>query len=156
MGNESIIITCPKCGVKNRVPVSKKDDKPVCGKCHAPLSAGASSGKPLDITDNTFENEVLAFNGPVLVDCWAPWCGPCRMLSPVLEGIAADYSGRLKVVKLNTDENPEVAGRYQVMSIPTILFFKNGRPVEKLVGARPKRQFKDVIDSLLAQHTGTA
>jgi len=92
----------------------------------------------------------------VMVDFWAVWCGPCQMVAPIVDELAKDYAGKLKVLKLNTDENPEVAGRYQVMSIPTILFFKNGQQVEKLVGARPKRQFKEVIDALLLQHAGAA
>jgi thioredoxin 1 len=78
------------------------------------------------------------------------------MVAPIIDELAAEYGGKLKVCKLNTDENPEIAGRYQVMSIPTILFFKGGQAVERLVGARPKRQFKEIIDSLLAQHSGSA
>ncbi|MGH7166110.1 MAG: thioredoxin [Nitrospiraceae bacterium] len=93
--------------------------------------------------------------GLVMVDFWAVWCGPCQMVAPIVEELAGEYAGKLKVMKLNTDENPEIAGRYQVMSIPTILFFKDGQPVEKLVGARPKRQFKEVIESLVAQHSRT-
>jgi thioredoxin 2 len=145
MGNDSIIITCPKCGVKNRVPHAKINDRPVCGKCRAPLAAGTSSGVPLDITDNTFENEVLAFKGPVLVDCWAPWCGPCRMLSPVIEQIAKDYRGRLKVVKLNTDENPKIAMKYNIQSIPTMLLFNNGTQVERMTGALPRQEIEKRI-----------
>ena len=78
------------------------------------------------------------------------------MVAPIVEELASEYAGKLRVVKLNTDENPEIAGRYQIMSIPTILFFKEGQPVEKLIGARPKRQFKEVIDSLLANSSPTA
>jgi thioredoxin 1 len=78
------------------------------------------------------------------------------MVAPIVDELAEEYAGKVKVRKLNTDENPEIAGRYQVMSIPTIIFFKDGQPVEKLVGARPKRQFKEVIDSLLAKHAGAA
>jgi thioredoxin 1 len=91
--------------------------------------------------------------GLVMVDFWAVWCGPCQMVAPIVEELATEYAGKLRVMKLNTDENPEIAGRYQVMSIPTILFFRNGQVVEKLIGARPKRQFKEVIDSLLTQHS---
>ena len=121
------------------------------------LEEGADvAGNILKVEDATWDAEVIKAAELVMVDFWAVWCGPCQMVAPIVDELAQEYSGKLKVRKLNTDENPEVAGRYQVMSIPTILFFKNGQPVEKLVGARPKRQFKEVIDSLLAQHAGTA
>jgi thioredoxin 1 len=110
----------------------------------------------LKVEDGTWDAEVMKATGLVMVDFWAVWCGPCQMVAPIVEELATEYSGKLRVMKLNTDENPEIAGRYQVMSIPTILFFKNGEQVEKLVGARPKRQFKEVIDSLLAQNSPTA
>ncbi|MGH7168431.1 MAG: thioredoxin [Nitrospiraceae bacterium] len=103
-----------------------------------------------------WDTQVMKAPGLVMVDFWAVWCGPCQMVAPIVEELANEYTGKLQVMKLNTDENPEIAGRYQVMSIPTIMFFKDGKPVEKVVGARPKRQFKDVIDSLLAQRTPTA
>ncbi len=105
------------------------------------------AGDALKVEDATWDAEV---------DFWAVWCGPCQMVAPIIEELGKEYAGKVKVRKLNTDENPEVAGRYQVMSIPTILFFKNGQVVEKLVGARPKRQFKEMIDSLLAQPAGSA
>ncbi|OQW62660.1 MAG: thiol reductase thioredoxin [Proteobacteria bacterium HN_bin10] len=108
------------------------------------------------VDDSTWEAEVLKSPGLVMVDFWAVWCGPCQMVAPIVDELAAEYGDKLRVLKLNTDENPEVAGRYQIMSIPTILFFKNGQQVEKLIGARPKRQFKEVIDSLLAQTSATA
>jgi thioredoxin 1 len=114
------------------------------------------AGDALKVEDSTWDAEVMKASELVMVDFWAVWCGPCQMVAPIVDELAKEYAGKVKVRKLNTDENPEVAGRYQVMSIPTILFFKNGQPVEKLVGARPKRQFKEVIDSLLAQHAGTA
>lgn len=110
----------------------------------------------LKVDDSTWDAEVMKASELVMVDFWAVWCGPCQMVAPIIDELAKEYEGKVKVRKLNTDENPEIAGRYQVMSIPTILFFKNGQPVEKLVGARPKRQFKELIDSLLAQHAGSA
>ncbi len=110
----------------------------------------------LKVDEATWETEVIKAPELVMVDFWAVWCGPCQMVAPIVDELAKEYAGRLRVRKLNTDENPEIAGRYQIMSIPTILFFKNGQPVEKLIGARPKQQFKEVIDSLLAQHSGTA
>lgn len=114
------------------------------------------AGDALKVEDSTWDAEVMKASELVMVDFWAVWCGPCQMVAPIVDELAKDYAGKLKVLKLNTDENPEVAGRYQVMSIPTILFFKNGQQVEKLVGARPKRQFKEVIDALLSQHAGAA
>ena len=105
---------------------------------------------------SNWEAEVLKSPQLVMVDFWAVWCGPCQMVAPIVEELAQEYAGKLKVVKLNTDEAPEIAGRYQIMSIPTIIFFKDGQPVEKLIGARPKQQFKQVIDSLLAQSSATA
>lgn len=113
-------------------------------------------GDALKVDDSSWESDVMQSPEPVMVDFWAVWCGPCQMVAPIVEELAKEYAGKLRVRKLNTDENPEVAGRYQIMSIPTILFFKNGQPVEKLVGVRPKRQFKEVIDSLLAQSASTA
>ncbi len=110
----------------------------------------------LKVDDSTWDVDVMKANELVMVDFWAVWCGPCQMVAPIIDELAQEYAGKLKVRKLNTDESPEIAGRYQVMSIPTILFFRNGQPVEKLVGARPKRQFKELIDSLLAQPSGSA
>lgn len=108
------------------------------------------------VDEGSWDAEVMKAPGLVMVDFWAVWCGPCQMVAPIVEELATEYSGKVRVLKLNTDENPEIAGRYQVMSIPTIMFFKDGKPVEKLIGARPKRQFKEMIDSLLAQHSTTA
>ncbi|MCA9462021.1 MAG: thioredoxin [Nitrospira sp.] len=98
-----------------------------------------------------WESEVLKSTGLVMVDFWAVWCGPCQMVAPIVDELAKEYQGKLKVMKLNTDDAPEVAGQYQIMSIPSIVFFRGGQVVEKIVGARPKQQFKQVIDGLLAQ-----
>jgi len=90
------------------------------------------------VTDQTFETEVLKSPVPVLVDFWAAWCGPCRAIAPIVDEIATEYAGKLKVVKLDTDESGDTAQRYQVMSIPTLLLFKGGQPVERVIGAMPK------------------
>ncbi len=107
-------------------------------------------------TTANWEAEVDNTDELVMVDFWAVWCGPCQMVAPIVEELAKEYAGKIKVMKLNTDEAPEVAGKFQIMSIPTILFFKNGQPVEKIVGARPKPQFKQIIDTLLAQRSAPA
>ena len=108
-------------------------------------------GLAINVDGGSWDAQVTKAPGLVMVDFWAVWCGPCQTVAPIVEELASEYGDKLKVLKLNTDENPEIAGRYQVMSIPTIIFFNGGQPVEKLIGARPKRQFKEVIDSLLAQ-----
>ena len=104
-------------------------------------------------TDANFQELVLGSDKPVVVDFWAVWCGPCQMVAPIVEELAGEYDGKLKVMKLNTDENPDVAGKYGIMSIPTLLFFRNGQPVEKVVGAVPKRVLKEAIDNLLKAPT---
>jgi len=101
--------------------------------------------KPIEVSDQSFEQEVLKAEGKVLVDFWAAWCGPCRMMGPVIDEIAGEYSDKIKVCKLNVDENPDTAARYGVMSIPTLLVFENGQVVNKLVGFRPK---EDIISQV--------
>ncbi|HXL03569.1 MAG: thioredoxin [Firmicutes bacterium] len=107
------------------------------------------AGGVIVVKDGTFKDEVLDANEPVLVDFWAEWCGPCRMMAPVVEQIAEDYSGRMKVAKLNVDENPESAAAYGVMSIPTLILFKNGEAVERFVGFRPKHELARLVDANL-------
>ena len=106
-------------------------------------------GKPLEIVDNQFQDEVLGAKTPVLVDFWASWCGPCRMVAPVLEEMARDYADKLKVVKVNVDDNPDTSSRYGVMSIPTMIIFKDGAPVETIVGFRKKDELSAIIDQFL-------
>lgn len=102
-----------------------------------------------DVTSATWENEVLKTDSLVMVDFWAVWCGPCRMIAPTVEELAKEYTGKLKVMKLNTDENPDIASRYKIMGIPTIMFFKSGQKLDQIVGAVPKPQLKAKIDTLL-------
>jgi thioredoxin 2 len=146
---ENIIIICNSCGAKNRIPASKTSDKPICGKCGAPLSIMDSPGVPVDITDQSFDSEVLSCRGVVLVDCWAPWCGPCRMVAPVLEELASEYRGKIKIVKLDTDQNPKTAMKYNIRGIPTMLIFKEGDHIDTLVGALPKQEIEKKLVSVM-------
>ena len=99
-----------------------------------------------DVTDATFEQEVLKSQLPVLVDFWAPWCGPCRAVAPVVEEIANEYTGKLKVLKINTDENPKTAQSYIISGIPSLMVFKNGQPVEQVIGAVPKSTLSSAVN----------
>src|SRR5258708_5045795 len=139
------IQTCPRCGAKNRVDERAASvNQAVCGKCGEklpPINAAAANGKPQVVTDSTFADEVVNASAsvPVLMDCWAPWCGPCRMIAPILDQLAAESGGRYKIVKLNVDENPQTSAQFQIRSIPTLLIFKNGKVVDQIVGAVPKQ-----------------
>ncbi len=138
------IVTCEKCGTKNRVEASSRAGRIAkCGKCGNVLTTAtdhpASPAKPLVVTDQNFAQEILSSSGVVLLDCWAPWCGPCRMIGPIMEQLAAEAEGRYRVAKLNVDDNPQTASQFQIQSIPTMLLFKNGKLVDRLIGAHPKQ-----------------
>lgn len=105
----------------------------------------------IQATDANFEQEVLNSSLPVLVDFWAPWCGPCLMVAPVIEQLAEIYQGKLKVVKVNVDENPAISARFQIMSIPTLILFKDGKPVDSVIGALPKNQLIRFLSKYLDQ-----
>jgi thioredoxin len=152
------VITCPNCGAKNRVDESKAGRlQPVCGQCGQKLPApsaaapGASpdTSRPVTLTDDTILSALQsAGSKPVLVDTWAPWCGPCRAIAPVMDQLAAESGGRYVVAKLNVDENPRTATQYHIDAIPAMLLFKNGKLVDKIVGLQPKH----AIAAKLAQH----
>lgn len=136
---DPLLIRCPHCGVANRVPAERLQAgaQPVCGRCKTPLSV-PGSGLTV-VTDATFGEEVERSPVPVLLDLWAPWCGPCRYLSPVVEELAIELAGRVRVAKMNIDDNPSTAARFGVQSIPTLLVLKGGREVDRIVGVQPKQ-----------------
>ncbi|MEC4677214.1 MAG: thioredoxin [Nitrospirota bacterium] len=108
-------------------------------------------GSAVNITTESWDKEVIKSDLPVMVDFWAPWCGPCKMIAPTIEELAGEYDGQLKVCKINTDENPEVSSQNQIMGIPSLLFFKDGKLFDKIVGAASKKQFKEKIDAILSK-----
>jgi len=136
-------LICKDCGTTNRVPAARNRGSLRCGKCRTlfPLE-GSNNGKPVEVSDGNFEVEVIKSRLPVLLDCWAPWCGPCRIVAPTIEQLARKYAGRVKVAKLNTDENPEITSSYGILSIPTLLVFKEGKLVDRMVGAIPKGEIE--------------
>jgi len=137
---DTLFIRCSECGAANRVPREKIVEglKPKCGRCKSPLPSQHSA--PVAVTDATFAAEVERSPLPVLVDAWAAWCGPCRMIAPVIDELASELAGRVKVAKLNVDENPAMASRFGLRSIPTLLVIKGGREVDRLIGVQPKQE----------------
>jgi thioredoxin 2 len=136
------IVGCANCGAKNRVP-DRASGVPKCGKCGADLPWITESG------DDDFEQVVGAASHPVLVDLWAEWCGPCRMLSPALEKLATDLAGRVKLVKVNVDTAPALARRFEVQGIPTLLLLEGGTVVSRRTGAAPLEELRRWLDSAL-------
>ena len=146
--SEAKVIRCLSCGANNRVPAEKLREglEPICGRCKTPLSV---SIHPITITDANFAEQVERSPLPVLLDMWAPWCGPCRMIAPIIEQLATELAGRVRVGKLNTDENPMTASRFSVRSIPTLLVLKNGQEIDRLVGAFPKQEILRRVQALI-------
>jgi thioredoxin 2 len=140
------LVTCPSCGARNRLPPIEAGRKPICGKCKTPLPG---PGGPVEVTDATFGSEVEQSASPVLLDLWADWCGPCHMLAPTIDQLSSEMAGRVKVAKLNIDENPGTASRFGVRSIPTLLVLRGGKEVDRLVGVQPKQEILRRLERLL-------
>lgn len=139
---ETVLIRCRNCGTRNRIPVARLQDHPRCGRCKQPFPPIPVNNRPVMVTDATFAAEVLESPLPVLLECWAAWCSACGSISPVLDDLARSYAGRLKVAKLNVDQNPATASRYQVMSLPMLLFFRDGQVVDSAAGALPRLEIE--------------
>ena len=136
------LLRCPSCGAKNRVPRERVPEGPACSRCHASLVPKA----PVTVTDAEWSTEVDASPLPVLVDFWAPWCGPCRAMAPVLDQLAVETAGRLKVAKLNVDENPRMAAAFAVQAIPMLVLLDGGRKIDEIRGAVPKATLRARLD----------
>lgn len=130
------VVKCPACGAMNRVSTHAGDKQPVCGKCRSPLPEPQAA--PVTVTDANFGSVVAGSDLPVLLDLWAAWCGPCRMIAPTIEALAREFAGRVLVGKLDVDSNPQTAARFGVQGIPTLLILKNGSEVDRLVGVQSR------------------
>jgi thioredoxin 2 len=140
------LVKCPSCGATNRLPPLQPGRRAVCGKCKEPISEALG---PVSVTDSTFADEVERSSIPVLLDLWADWCGPCHMLAPTIEQLSSELAGRVKVAKLNIDDNTDTAARFGVRSIPTLLVLKGGKEVDRLVGVQPKQEILRRLEKII-------
>lgn len=139
----TVLVTCSKCGQVNNVERSKLADKPVCGSCKESL---VLLDAPVKVTTSTFKQEVEDWKGYVLVDFWATWCPPCKMIAPVLESISKEKTGELKIAKVDVDHEPQLSRRFSISSIPTLMLFKDGKEVAQIAGAMPKAKLLEWIE----------
>jgi thioredoxin 2 len=129
--NSSLIVVCPHCHAPNRLPVEKLEARGTCGKCKAPLFTGA----PVELDGDSFERHVGRSDLPVVVDFWAPWCGPCRTMAPAFAQTARELEPRFRFAKVNTEDEQQLAARFNIRSIPTVAIFRNGREIARQAGA---------------------
>jgi thioredoxin 2 len=150
MNGENIIVRCPLCGARNRVPAARwGDNKAVCGRCKSRLPPSRLfPDRPVYISDDSFDREVLGFEGPVMVEFFSPRCGHCQRLAPVVDELASVYAGRVKIVLLNIDQDHRVASLQGVNGTPTLFFYNRGKLVDRVVGALPKSELIRHLDSL--------
>jgi thioredoxin 2 len=143
MNNEDVVmLTCPQCGAQNRVPANRLNEHPRCGRCHTPLPVGTYVNRPKDITDSDFQREVLTSVVPVLVEFTSPRCPYCRLLAPTIDQLAAAFGGRIKFVRMNVEVNPRMASLFTVQGTPTLLFFKEGKAVDRIVGVLSREEIE--------------
>ncbi len=147
---EALQLVCPSCTAINRVPMRKLGHRPVCGKCREALV----TTEPIVATDATFSRFVDKSDRPMVVDFWAPWCGPCQQFAPVFSQAAADMAISAGFLKLDTEDNPQTAARYQIRSIPTLMVFQRGRELARLSGALPPAQFRQWLEQHLPPAAG--
>jgi thioredoxin 2 len=147
-GLNTEIVSCPSCGGENRVSRERvlEGHSPLCGHCKKSL---ATDARPVAVSDSSFAEEVLNYPRPVIVDLWAEWCPPCRMIAPSLEAIAADLMGRVRIAKLNVDDNPRTQATLRVSGIPTLVAFKGGKEVDRTVGALPPKELRAWIEGFV-------
>lgn len=146
---DTLLVRCPACSALNRVPRDKlaQGRTPRCGRCRRPLPASVT---PVTVTDATFAAEVERSPVPVVLDLWAAWCAPCRMIAPMVDEMAAEMAGRVRFGKLNIDENPATAARFNVRSIPTLLVLRGGQEVDRIVGVQPKAEIVRRLEQVTA------
>ena len=150
MTPENLIVICPRCKSKNRIPRDRWGQRVTCGKCHTPLlSSTPYPERAVEVFDWNYKSEVLDFPGPVVVEFYAPWCGYCQKLAPLIDELAREYAGRVKVVQINIDLNGKTASEYGIQGTPTLVFFKNGRPMNRAQGALPKDEMERHFRNLL-------
>jgi thioredoxin 2 len=146
MSADFILLRCKLCRTVNRVPADRLKEHPICGKCKAPLEYPEA---PVHGTHDNFKEEVLEWPGIALVEFWAKWCGACRLISPVLDQLAAEEAGRLKVVKVDVDEEPLLSGHFHIKATPTLVLYRNGSPVNGISGSLNKSQLDEWIEESL-------
>ena len=138
-------IVCPSCNATNRIPVAKMAAGPACGKCHKPLF----NGRPVTLSSQNFQQHIKRSDIPVVVDFWAPWCGPCKMMAPAFEQASAELVPDARLAKLNTEDEQSIAGKFNIRSIPTMVIFKNGREIARQAGAMSAVDIKSWVQTYI-------